>query len=85
LKLVLATLALAAFFAAAVTKVDTGEATYGLAVSGGSLWVGGLTRGDVLRVDTRRGKVLHRVNAGLRIFNGHAWVSLSTGTAIRRL
>lgn len=89
MKFVLAAVASATLFAAPVTRVETGEATYGLAASGGSLWVGGLTQGDVLRVDTRSGKVLRRVNAGLRIFNlasapGAVWaVSNLTSTVVR--
>ena len=35
---------------------DVGEPTYGLASGGGSVWVGGLGSGDVLRIDPRLGQ-----------------------------
>jgi YVTN family beta-propeller protein len=63
-------LAFVATLAAASTlKVSVGESTYGLASSGGSLWVGGLALGDVLRVDPASGKVVGRMYVGARIFN----------------
>ena len=49
--------------AAAPVFVDAGEFTYGLAASGGSVWVGGLA-GTVLRVDPA-GKVTERLDVGL--------------------
>ena len=81
--------AIAALVAAPTTKVDTGEWTYGLASSGGSLWAGGLAIGDVLKVDPASGKVVARVNVGARVFNlaaapGGVWaVANITGTATR--
>jgi hypothetical protein len=32
-------------------RIDVGEWSYGLAVAGGSMWVGGLSLGDIVRVD----------------------------------
>jgi len=59
----------AAALAASPATVDVGEANYGLAAVGGSVWVGGLDRGDVVRVDPETGKVLGRVSVGVRVFN----------------
>jgi virginiamycin B lyase len=89
-RLVVAAVAAVALAAAPATKVDTGEAIYGLAVSGGSLWAGGLTQGDVLRVDTKSGKVIRRVNAGARIFNlapapGAVWAVSNLTNAVVRI
>ena len=70
-------------------KVDLGEWTYGLASSGGSVWVGGLSNGDVVQVDVATGKVVRRVNVGARVFNlasapGAVWaVANLTSTATR--
>ncbi len=70
-------------------KLDTGEWTYGLASSGGSVWAGGLAIGDVLRIDPASGKVVSRINVGPRVFNltsapGAVWaVANLTGTATR--
>jgi streptogramin lyase len=70
-------------------KVDTGEWTYGLASSGGSVWAGGLAIGDVLRIDPASGKVVSRINVGARVFNlasapRAVWaVANITGTATR--
>ena len=50
-------------------KVAVGQWSYGLAAAGGSVWVGGLGSGDVLRVDPRTGRVVGRIAAGPRIFN----------------
>lgn len=81
--------AAAAVLAAPATTVDTGEWTYGLASSGGSLWAGGLAIGDVLKIDPASGKVVSRVNVGARVFNlaaapGAVWaVANITGTAVR--
>ena len=65
-KILLAAIA-AALVAAPTVKVDAGEPTYGLASSGGSVWVGGLGSGDVLRLDPATGKVLGRSLIGARI------------------
>jgi streptogramin lyase len=50
-------------------RVDVGESTYGLASSGGSIWVGGLAGGDVVQIDPASGKVVRRINVGARVFN----------------
>jgi streptogramin lyase len=81
--------AIAAVVAAPATTVDTGEWTYGLASSNGSIWAGGLAIGDVLKIDPASGKVVSRVNVGARVFNlaaapGAVWaVANLTGTATR--
>jgi streptogramin lyase len=46
-----------------------GTTTFGLAAGGGSVWVGGLGSGDVIRIDPATGKVLARVTVGARVFN----------------
>lgn len=82
-------LAVLVFLGGSTMKVDTGEWTYGLASSGGSVWAGGLAIGDVLRIDPGSGKVVSRVNVGARVFNlaaapGAVWaVANITGTATR--
>ena len=79
----------AAVVAAPAMKRDVGEPTYGLASSGGSVWVGGLGSGDVLRIDPASGKVLARVSIGARAFNlaaapGAVWgIANLTNTAAR--
>ena len=79
----------AAVVAAPALKRDVGEPTYGLASSGGSVWVGGLGSGDVLRIDPASGKVLARVSIGARAFNlaaarGAVWgIANLTNTAAR--
>jgi streptogramin lyase len=66
-----------------------GSPTYGLATGGGSVWVGGLGSGDVIRVDPASGKVLGRVTVGARVFNlaaapGAVWaVDNALSTAVR--
>jgi len=55
--------------AAAPVKVDVGQWTYGLAAANGSVWVGGLGAGDVLRVDPKTKRVVAKVAVGPRIFN----------------
>ena len=56
MKILLASV-VAALVAVPTSKVDAQEWTYGLASAGGSVWVGGLALGDVLRVDPASGKV----------------------------
>ena len=79
----------AALVAAPTLKVDAGEPTYGLASSGGSVWVGGLGSGNVLRLDPATGKVRSRVSIGARVFNlaaapGAVWgIANLTNTAAR--
>ncbi len=88
MKLLSASLAVA-FAVAAPVRVPVGEVTYGLAAGGGSVWVGGLSSGDVLRLDPATGKVVARVTAGARIFNlasapGAVWaVGNVSGTVAR--
>lgn len=75
--------------AATPTKVPVGQWTYGLAASGGSVWTGSLTSGDVIRIDPSTGKVLKRIPAGVRVFNlvaapGAVWaVGNASGTVTR--
>ncbi len=88
MKLLWASLAVVSAVAAPV-RVPVGEFTYGLAAGGGSVWVGGLGSGDVLRLDPATGKVVARVTAGARIFNlasapGAVWaVGNASGTVAR--
>jgi len=71
------------------TATHIGSPTYGLATGGGSVWVGGLGSGDVIRVDPATGKVLGRVTVGARVFNlaaapGAVWaVDNALSTAVR--
>ena len=89
MRLLLAAATVALVAGSSPMKVDVAETNYGLAASGGSVWVGGLDRGDVLRVDPATGKVLARVNAGVRVFNlaaapGAVWaVANLSSTAVR--
>jgi streptogramin lyase len=71
-------------------KVDVGEWTYGLASSGGSVWVGGLAIGDVVQIDPATGKVLRRINVGARVFNlasapGAVWAVANLSSTATRL
>jgi streptogramin lyase len=69
--------------------VDVGEWTYGLAAGAGSVWVGGMQTGSVLRLDPKTGRVVQRIKAGERIFNlaeapGAVWaVANISSTAVR--
>ena len=89
MRILIAALAAALAAAPSTLKVDVGEATYGLASGGGSVWVGGLDGGDVMRLDPATGRVLRRVNVGERVFNlasapGAVWaVSNVTQTVAR--
>ena len=71
------------------TAVQIGSPTFGLATGGGSVWVGGLGSGDVIRVDPASGKVLARVTVGARVFNlaaapGAVWaIDNALSTAVR--
>ena len=80
--------ALLTFFAGpAATPI--GSPTFGLATGGGSVWVGGLGSGDVIRVDPGSGKLLARVTVGARVFNlaaapGAIWaIDNALSTAVR--
>ena len=82
-------LALVLTCARLATKIDIGQWSYGLAAGGRTIWVGGLSGGDVMRIDPQSGKVLGRIAAGPRIFNlaaspGAVWaVSNALGTLTR--
>src|SRR5690242_466897 len=56
-------------FLAGPGATQIGSPTFGLATGAGSVWVGGLGSGDVVRVDPASGKVLARVTVGARVFN----------------
>jgi DNA-binding beta-propeller fold protein YncE len=84
--------ALVVFFAGAATpaKIPVGEWTYGLAASGGSVWAGSLTSGDVIRIDPKSGKVLKRIPAGARVFNlvaapGAVWAVGNISSTVTRI
>ena len=85
----LATAVAGVLLAAPTLKVDVHEPTYGLASSGGSVWVGGLQSGNVLRIDPATGRVLRRTSIGARVFNlaaapGAVWaIANLTNTAAR--
>jgi DNA-binding beta-propeller fold protein YncE len=55
--------------ASAPARVAVGQWSYGLAAGGGSVWVGGLSLGDVYRIDPKRGRVVAHIKFGPRIFN----------------
>ena len=81
--------ALLTFFAGPSAATQIGSPTFGLATGGGSVWVGGLGSGDVIRVDPASGKVLERVAIGARVFNlaaapGAIWaIDNALSTAVR--
>jgi YVTN family beta-propeller protein len=88
-KILVATV-VAALASAPTLKVDAGGLTYGLASSGGSVWVGGLASGDVLRVDPGTGKVVSRVSVGARVFNlasapGAVWAVSNLTNSVARI
>jgi len=85
-----AAIVLAVLAGAGPLKVDAGGLTYGLASNGGSLWVGGLASGDVLRVDPGTGKVVSRVSVGARVFNlasapGAVWAVSNLTNSVARI
>lgn len=72
------------------TKIPVGQWTYGLAASGGSVWAGTLTSGDVIRIDPASGKVLKRIPAGARVFNlvaapGAVWAVGNVSSTVTRI
>jgi streptogramin lyase len=77
------------FFAGPPAATTIGSPTFGLAAGGGSVWVGGLGSGDVIRVDPSTGKVVNRVTVGARVFNlaaapGAIWaIDNALSTAVR--
>ena len=81
--------ALLTFFAGPAATTQIGSPTFGLATGGGSVWVGGLGSGDLIRVDPASGRVLARVTVGARVFNlaaapGAIWaVDNALSTAVR--
>ena len=81
--------ALLSLFAGPAAATPIGSPTFGLATGGGSVWVGGLGSGDVIRVDPASGKVLARVTVGARVFNlaaapGAVWaIDNALSTAVR--
>jgi virginiamycin B lyase len=81
--------ALLLFLAGPPAATQIGSPTYGLAAGGGSVWVGGLGSGDVIRIDPATGNVLKRVTVGARVFNlaaapGAVWaVDNALSTAVR--
>ncbi len=87
MKLIAAALLL--FIAGPPAATQIGSPTYGLAAGSGSVWVGGLGSGDVIRIEPATGKVLARVTVGARVFNlaaapGAVWaVDNALSTAVR--
>jgi DNA-binding beta-propeller fold protein YncE len=74
----------------APARVAVGQFSYGLAPGGGSLWVGGLGGGNVLRVDPETGRTVKEVRAGPRIFNlaaggGSVWAVSNAGYQVVRI
>ena len=76
-------------FAGPSAATQIGSPTYGLAAGGGSVWVGGVGSGDVIRVDPANGKIVRRITVGARIFNlaaapGAVWaVDNALSSAVR--
>jgi virginiamycin B lyase len=81
--------ALLAILAGPSAATPIGSPTFGLATGGGSVWVGGLGSGDVIRVDPASGKILTRLTVGARVFNlaaapGAVWaIDNALSTAVR--
>lgn len=81
--------ALLALFAGPSTATQIGSPTFGLATGGGSVWVGGLGSGDVIRVDPANGRIVKRITVGARVFNlaaapGAVWaIDNALSTAVR--
>lgn len=81
--------ALLTFFAGPSAATQIGSPTFGLATGGGSVWVGGLGSGDVIRVDPATGKIVKRITVGARVFNlaaapGAVWaIDNALSTAVR--
>ena len=87
MKLIAATLL--ALFTGPPAATQIGSPPFGLATGGGSVWVGGLGSGDVIRVDPATGKILKRITVGARVFNlaaapGAVWaIDNALSTAVR--
>jgi DNA-binding beta-propeller fold protein YncE len=81
--------ALLTFFAGPAAGTQIGSPTFGLATAGGSVWVGGLGSGEVIRVDPASGKIVKRITVGARVFNlatapGAIWaIDNALSTAVR--
>jgi DNA-binding beta-propeller fold protein YncE len=81
--------ALLTVFAGSPAATQTGSPTFGLAAAGGSVWVGGLGSGDVIRIDPATGKIVKRITVGARVFNlaaapGAVWaIDNALSTAVR--
>jgi YVTN family beta-propeller protein len=87
---VLIATALVSLVAGSAVKVDVQEWTYGLATGGGSIWAGGLSLGDVVRIDPASGKVTKRINVGARVFNlasapGAVWAVANLTSTVSRI
>lgn len=81
--------ALLTLFAGPSAATQIGTSTFGLATGGGSVWVGGLGSGDVIRIDPATAKIVKRVTVGARVFNlaaapGAVWaIDNALSTAVR--
>ena len=81
--------ALLTVFTGPLTATQIGSPTFGLATGGGSVWVGGLGSGDVIRIDPATGKIVKRISVGARVFNlaaasGAIWaIDNALSTAVR--
>src|SRR5689334_22933800 len=81
--------ALLTIFAGPAAATQIGSPTFGLATGGGSVWVGGLGSGDVIRIDPANGKIVKRITVGARVFNlaaapGAVWaIDNALSTAVR--
>jgi DNA-binding beta-propeller fold protein YncE len=81
--------ALLTLFAGSPAATQIGSPTFGLATGGGSVWVGGLGSGDVIRIDPATGKIVKRITVGARVFNlaaapGAVWaIDNALSTAVR--
>jgi len=81
--------ALLTLFAGPSAATQIGSPTFGVAAGGGSVWVGGLGSGDVIRIDPATGKIIKRITVGARVFNlaaapGAVWaIDNALSTAVR--
>jgi DNA-binding beta-propeller fold protein YncE len=81
--------ALLTVFSGSPAATQIGSPTFGLATGGGSVWVGGVGSGDVIRIDPATGKIIKRITVGARVFNlaaapGAVWaIDNALSTAVR--
>ena len=81
--------ALLTLLAGPPAATQIGSPTFGLATGGGSVWVGGLGSGDVIRIDPATGRIVKRITIGARVFNlaaapGAVWaIDNALSTAVR--